>query len=230
MAHDLTCAAVTSRAAGRRGAGIAGWDAWSGTLGCALWAAALFGPVTAACCRAGTPPGEAIATKTSTTLPGEAIAKKTIATLPSKAIATKTPATLPSKAIAKKKKALAAEAAPPGDAIDALGANLACYVCHTTFIKEEMVQVHLKENIGCIKCHGLSDKHANDENVGATKPDVTFKRPKVDASCAQCHEGHDAPATAVIARFLERHLPADRTPICTDCHGTHKIDRSAALK
>ena len=204
MAHDLTDGEVTSRAVGRRGAGIAGWGAWSGTLGCALWAAALFGPVTAACCLADTPPSEAIATKK--------------------------PGTHRSEAIAKKKKTLAAEAAPPGDAIDALGANLACYVCHTTFIKEEMVQVHLKENIGCIKCHGLSDKHANDENIGATKPDVTFKRPKVDASCAQCHEGHDAPAKAVIARFLERHLPADRTPICTDCHGTHKIDRSAALK
>jgi hypothetical protein len=165
--------------------------------------------VAAACCLAGTPRGAADGPHAKTT----PVAKSAS----------------PADAIDKKKGA-APEAAPAGDATDALGANLACYVCHMTFIKEEMVRVHLKENIGCIKCHGLSDKHANDENIGATKPDVTFKRSQVDASCAQCHEGHDAPAKAVIARFQQRHLPADRTPICTDCHGTHKIERSAETK
>jgi hypothetical protein len=122
---------------------------------------------------------------------------------------------------------------PPAAAaepLDALSANLACYVCHTTFVEEELAKTHLKEQIGCIKCHGLSDKHANDENIGATKPDIIFQRRQVNANCAKCHEGHDAPAQAVIARFLDRKLPADRAMICTDCHGMHKIDHSAQPK
>jgi formate-dependent nitrite reductase cytochrome c552 subunit len=98
-----------------------------------------------------------------------------------------------------------------------------------TFVKEELVKTHLKEKIGCIDCHGLSEKHANDENIGATKPDITFKRPQVDANCAKCHQGHNAPAKAVIARFCERRLSAASPPICTDCHGTHKIERSAEI-
>jgi hypothetical protein len=119
------------------------------------------------------------------------------------------------------------KSAPPADAIDVLGANMACYVCHVTFVTEDLVKTHLKEKIGCIDCHGLSAKHANDENIGATKPDVTFNRRQVDGNCVKCHEGHNVPAKAVIARFNERHLPTAAAPICTDCHGTHKIDRSA---
>ncbi len=119
---------------------------------------------------------------------------------------------------------------PDEDAIDPLGANAACYVCHMTFVKEELAKVHLKAKVGCIQCHGLSAKHANDENIGATKPDITFKREQVDASCAKCHQTHDAPAQKVVARFVERHLAANKPPICTDCHGQHKIARAAEKK
>jgi len=122
-------------------------------------------------------------------------------------------------------------AAPAADdETDVLGSNAGCYVCHTTFVKEDLALVHLKNKVGCIKCHGVSDKHANDEHVGATKPDITFKRPQIDANCVACHDTHDAPAKAVVARFLERRLAAGTAPVCTDCHGTHKIDRSAAEK
>jgi len=123
-----------------------------------------------------------------------------------------------------------AETAPAGkDAteVDPLGPNAACYVCHMTFIKEELAKVHLAEKIACTNCHGLSDKHANDENIGATKPDIVYSRDKVDKSCEQCHDTHDAPAKKVLARFTERRLSLQRPVICTDCHGTHKIDRSA---
>jgi hypothetical protein len=123
-----------------------------------------------------------------------------------------------------------AQAPSDEDANDAMGANAACYVCHMTFVKEELAKVHLKAKVGCIQCHGLSAKHANDENVGATKPDITFKREQVDASCGKCHEGHNVAAKKVIARFVERHLPANAAPICTDCHGQHKIARAAEKK
>lgn len=108
---------------------------------------------------------------------------------------------------------------------DPLGANAACYVCHMTFVKEEMAKVHLAKKVGCIDCHGLSAKHANDENIGATKPDITYKRDQIDPSCVKCHEAHDVPGKKVIARFVARKLPAARQPVCTECHGTHKIER-----
>lgn len=108
--------------------------------------------------------------------------------------------------------------------IDPLSVNAACYVCHTTFVREELSKVHLKEKVTCIECHGLSAGHANDEDIGATPPDITFKRKQVDASCGKCHEEHDVPAREVIARWLERGRPA-LPSICTDCHGTHKIER-----
>jgi formate-dependent nitrite reductase cytochrome c552 subunit len=112
------------------------------------------------------------------------------------------------------------------DATDILGANAACYVCHMTFVKEELATVHLKEKIGCIQCHGPSDKHANDEHIGATKPDIVFKRDQIDKSCMKCHEGHDVPAKAVVARFVERKLPVQASPVCTECHGMHKIAKA----
>jgi len=108
--------------------------------------------------------------------------------------------------------------------IDPLGPNAACYVCHIPFVREELARVHLAEKVTCIECHGLSAAHANDEDVGATKPDIVYPRAKIDASCRKCHETHDAPAAAVIARFIERDI-TDTAPVCTDCHGTHRIQR-----
>jgi len=111
---------------------------------------------------------------------------------------------------------------------DPLGPNGACYVCHTTFVKEELAKTHLAHKIACVKCHGLSAKHANDEDIGATKPDITYRRADVDASCQKCHETHDVPARRVVARLLERNLSPRAAIVCTDCHGTHKIERSKA--
>jgi hypothetical protein len=109
--------------------------------------------------------------------------------------------------------------------VDPLGANAACYVCHIPFVKEELSQVHLEGKVTCIVCHGLSAAHANDENVGATPPDVGFTRDEVEPLCLRCHETHDAPARKVLARFLERGLSPKSVPACTDCHGSHKIER-----
>ena len=110
--------------------------------------------------------------------------------------------------------------------IDPMSANAACYVCHMTFIHEDLSKTHLKEKVNCISCHGLSAKHANDEDVGASKPDKMFKGAAVDKMCAECHEEHDAPARKVVARFLERKLTTADSH-CTACHGTHKIEHAA---
>ena len=109
--------------------------------------------------------------------------------------------------------------------LDPLGPNAACYVCHMTFVFEELAKTHLAEKTTCIECHGLSAAHANDENIGATKPDITYRRDEIDASCEKCHEEHDVSAQEVIGRFLERELK-DPKPVCTDCHGMHRIEHA----
>ncbi len=104
-------------------------------------------------------------------------------------------------------------------------ANAACYVCHIPFVKEELSTVHVKEKVTCIKCHGLSAGHANDEDIGATKPDIMYKRDQVDAMCGKCHEEHDVAAAKIVVRWQERKLSTS-PPVCTDCHGMHKIEEA----
>lgn len=117
---------------------------------------------------------------------------------------------------------------PPAEPmIDPMGPNSACYVCHMTFIREPISKVHLAAKVACVKCHGLSDKHANDENIGATKPDRVYKRHQIDQACAACHDKHDVPAAKVVARFCQQKLLTGTAPVCTDCHGSHRIDRAA---
>lgn len=118
-------------------------------------------------------------------------------------------------------------ATPAAPGIDALGANAACYVCHMSFVREELSKVHLAAKIACTDCHGLSAKHANDENIGATKPDIVYPRDKIDRACSECHTKHRAPARQVVARSIERKLDPKTPAVCTDCHGTHKIERAA---
>ena len=91
-----------------------------------------------------------------------------------------------------------------------------------TFVREEISKQHLACDVTCIKCHGVSADHANDEDIGATKPDVYYRRDQVDAMCRKCHPRHDVPARDVIARFMQRKLSVSPA-VCTDCHGQHRI-------
>lgn len=111
-----------------------------------------------------------------------------------------------------------AEAAARFDETNPLGANAACYVCHITFVKEELSKTHLKAKITCVRCHGVSAGHANDEDIGATKPDVTFERDRIDAMCLKCHKRHDISGLKAAA--------AKGPPVCTDCHDTHRIKKA----
>ncbi|MCX7425085.1 MAG: cytochrome c3 family protein [Planctomycetia bacterium] len=113
-------------------------------------------------------------------------------------------------------------AEPSGEKIDPMSVNATCYVCHMAFVREEISKVHFKAKVTCVQCHGVSAPHANDERIGATKPDITYRRDQVDAMCEKCHKTHDAPAQKVIARYVER-KPAKSPVVCTECHGEHKI-------
>jgi len=117
-----------------------------------------------------------------------------------------------------------AEASADEGETNPLGANAACYVCHMTFVREELAKRHLKEKVTCIDCHGLSAGHANDEDIGATPPDVTYNRQQVNASCRECHKDHDVRPEEVVARWLEQERSEPKA-VCTDCHGTHRIER-----
>ncbi len=101
--------------------------------------------------------------------------------------------------------------------------NNACYVCHANYEDEELVHQHAIANVGCVKCHGESIAHRNDEN-NITPPDVMYPADAIDTACVKCHETHDAPARKVLARFAQR-CPAKKRSdqiICTDCHGDHR--------
>ena len=126
---------------------------------------------------------------------------------------------------------LALACGPRGAEVDPMGPNAACYVCHMTFVKEELSKRHLAAKVGCIKCHGVSAAHANDEDIGATKPDVVFTRKQVNPSCRTCHASHGAKPEKVVARWQQVvkarfASQAPPSPACTDCHGTHKIAKS----
>ena len=102
--------------------------------------------------------------------------------------------------------------------------NAACFVCHDNFQEEELVTQHAVGDTGCVDCHGKSYAHRNDEN-NTTPPDVMFPRDKIEASCVDCHDTHDAPASKVIARLRERmpRISETQNLVCTDCHGHHKL-------
>jgi len=102
--------------------------------------------------------------------------------------------------------------------------NSACHVCHGNYDRESLALVHAKANVGCVKCHGESVAHRNDED-NITPPDVMFPLDRIDAGCLKCHETHDAPARKVIAVWQQR-CPAKHDPaelVCTDCHGEHRL-------
>ncbi len=107
----------------------------------------------------------------------------------------------------------------PTGQIDALGANAACYVCHIGFVKEQISKVHLGKDIPCIHCHGLSAAHANDENIGATPPDITFERNEIDIMCLKCHARHTVSSVG-LSRYKSH-------AVCTDCHDSHSLSGPA---
>ncbi|HYW78238.1 MAG TPA: hypothetical protein VE890_01635 [Thermoguttaceae bacterium] len=102
--------------------------------------------------------------------------------------------------------------------------NQACFACHANYEKEPFVNWHAEANVGCVKCHGPSSDHRNDEN-NITPPDKIFGPGTIAKLCKDCHDDHDAPAADVIARWQERcpvKTKADEI-VCTDCHGQHRL-------
>jgi len=102
--------------------------------------------------------------------------------------------------------------------------NSACHVCHGDYDGESLVVEHGMQEIGCIKCHGESLAHRDDEDH-VIPPDKMYAPEDIDKACGECHKDHDAPAVAVIKRWRER-CPKKTDPkelVCTDCHFQHRM-------
>jgi hypothetical protein len=103
--------------------------------------------------------------------------------------------------------------------------NQACFVCHTNYQDEPLAVSHANANVGCVKCHGQSLPHRNDED-NITPPDTIFPTAKIDKACqSTCHEGHDVAAAKVVAKWQERCAQRldPKLVVCTDCHGAHRL-------
>jgi hypothetical protein len=115
------------------------------------------------------------------------------------------------------------ESENPADRI--VADNEACYVCHGNYRDEPMALWHARVNVGCVKCHGPSLAHRDDED-NTTPPDIMFPTDKVESACKACHDSHDVAPRKVLARWKER-CPAKTNPddvVCTDCHGQHHLE------
>ena len=61
--------------------------------------------------------------------------------------------------------------------------NSFCLVCHANYKQEKLVRVHETQGIGCETCHGISDKHSEDED-SLIPPDILFAKPVVGLSAS----------------------------------------------
>ena len=88
-----------------------------------------------------------------------------------------------------------------------------CQQCHVDIEDEYAVSLHFKMKIACTDCHGPSEGHLADEN-NEVKPDEVFARKDVDRLCGTCHG---------CSRPTADESTADRSKVCTDCHGPHDL-------
>ena len=104
------------------------------------------------------------------------------------------------------------KAIDPREAAD----NSFCYVCHANYEGEKLVKVHEAEGVGCETCHGMSDKHSQDED-SLVPPDVIFAPAKVASFCGQCHEKRDLlDGDEAHEKFFAGQVEPAKT--CTGCH------------
>jgi hypothetical protein len=106
--------------------------------------------------------------------------------------------------------------------------NSSCYICHVNLLDDSFALRHEEAGVGCVQCHGDSPAHVADE-ANLVPPEVMFPSDTIAAACAKCHSTHNAPATAVIARWKERCAASATSALCTDCHGNHRFAKRSIV-
>jgi hypothetical protein len=127
-------------------------------------------------------------------------------------------------------------------------ANSKCYVCHPGMKTEEISTSHVAMGVSCDVCHGSSTEHMHDEML-MTEPDLLYGRSEVRKMCSDpsCHkpgEGRevygwqDHKDQAAVESFFEKWTgrirpngrAVNHSSVCTDCHGTHNINKAIDKK
>ena len=95
--------------------------------------------------------------------------------------------------------------------------NTSCYVCHGNYQGEELVDQHAVANIGCIKCHGESVAHRNDEDH------------RTPAGQDVRHRGHSTPLCEV-SRVPRRFGKEGDQPLDGEMSGKDESVRTAVYR
>ena len=117
---------------------------------------------------------------------------------------------------------------PSGDGVGARSApkqpanNSSCHVCHMNYEEDKLAVRHARIGVGCVKCHGESSAHCNDEN-NVTPPDLMYPAGKISPSCMRCHPAQKLAAADM--HTLHFVGTAEEKKRCTECHGSHRLAR-----
>jgi hypothetical protein len=113
---------------------------------------------------------------------------------------------------------------PPAD-------NSRCFVCHANYEDEKLSVTHLRANVGCVICHGESDKHSSDED-NITAPDKMYPhKGAIRFKCLTCHDWRALIESDKTKKDLKE-SPDHRAVLlgenkdgkfCMDCHSEHKL-------
>ncbi|NQT86810.1 hypothetical protein HQ560_08610 [bacterium] len=106
--------------------------------------------------------------------------------------------------------------------------NSFCYVCHINYEPEKLNAVHQKAGVGCETCHGISDRHSEDED-SMVAPDILWPKHRITGRCVTCHPIERLLASKEAAGHRQALDPrAGRH--CTQCHGKkHRLKNRARV-
>jgi len=115
--------------------------------------------------------------------------------------------------------------ADPGATIgSAAKGQVVCYECHIDFKGEGLTTTHQRAGVTCVRCHGQSKPHMEDE-VRKTPPDALFRGPATKVFCLTCHLA-DYAREKLHAPEEARAKAGGKPRSCTECHGEHRIVRA----
>jgi sugar phosphate isomerase/epimerase len=100
--------------------------------------------------------------------------------------------------------------------------NFFCYVCHLNYQEEDLAKTHQAAGVGCETCHGMSDKHSEDED-NVTPPDIMYSETGIVPFCLECHAKEDLIEKKPHTKLFSGEAKNVKT--CTSCHGKeHRLE------